>query len=740
MADNSPSRQISRVIAGLTFLLTLSAGLWLIHDTEERRISERRGDMAVLASNHASAVQRSVENALSSTYALAALVRRGQGDIQDFSTIAAEMLPLYQGAAALALAPDGIVKKIVPLQGNEKAIGHNLMKDPERDKEAILARDSGRLTLAGPFNLVQGGVGAAGRFPVYLPDNNGEARFWGLVSVLIRFPAVIEKTGLDQLLSQGYDYALWRKHPDTGERHVFASSSDQVLTNTVDQTLSVPNATWTLSLAPRGGWKAAGQSGWWLVLATLIALGASALAWSLVEIRRHRDALEARVTERTQELSQARDAAESASRALLLNESRLQSLLKLGQTGAVLEERELLRLGMEEAQRLTNSEVGYLHMVNDDQETIALITWSESTLQHCQAQHESHYPVREAGIWADAIRLKRPVIHNDYQNIEERRGYPAGHFPLVRHIGIPVLDDDKVTLVMGVGNKPSPYDDSDVRQCQLIGDNLWKMVSLQRAMNALGEARDRAEAGSRAKSAFLANMSHELRTPMNGVMGMLELARKRMNDSKGIEQLDKAKSAAVHLLEVINEILDISKIEADRMVLTEAPLQLSAVFESLLGAIGAQASHKGLTLQVNLPEPIATLALQGDRRRLKQVLLNLTSNAIKFTEQGSIAIGVTQLADTADSARLRFEVTDSGIGIDRETQARLFKPFEQADNSSTRKYGGTGLGLAISKHLVEMMDGEIGVDSAPGQGSTFWFTVRLAKATARPAAEGSKPL
>lgn len=143
------SRPVSLIVAVLVFLLVLGLGIWFVSDTEENRIKERRADTALLASNHASAVQRVIENALSSTYALAALVRRDKGRVADFSTIAAEMLPLYQGVSALALAPDGIVSQIIPLQGNEKAIGHNLFKDPKRNKEVILARDTGKLTLGG---------------------------------------------------------------------------------------------------------------------------------------------------------------------------------------------------------------------------------------------------------------------------------------------------------------------------------------------------------------------------------------------------------------------------------------------------------------------------------------------------------------------------------------------------------------------------------------------------------------
>jgi two-component system sensor histidine kinase/response regulator len=256
-------------------------------------------------------------------------------------------------------------------------------------------------------------------------------------------------------------------------------------------------------------------------------------------------------------------------------------------------------------------------------------------------------------------------------------------------------------------------------------DHLEDLVASRTA--ELATAKEAAEAASRAKSAFLANMSHELRTPMNGIMGMLTLAKRRMADPKGLDHLDKAKGAANQLLGVLNDILDISKIEAERMLLEDAPLQLGSVLENLTSVISHKTAEKGLTLETDLPESLARLQLKGDPLRLGQILLNLAGNAVKFTEHGRITLRTRLVTETPDAVQVRFEVVDTGIGIDPEAQARLFTSFEQADNSMTRKYGGTGLGLAISKRLVQLMGGEIGVVSMPGVGSTFWFTIRLTR-------------
>ena len=243
----------------------------------------------------------------------------------------------------------------------------------------------------------------------------------------------------------------------------------------------------------------------------------------------------------------------------------------------------------------------------------------------------------------------------------------------------------------------------------------------------LADAKDAAESASRAKSAFLANMSHELRTPMNGVMGMIDMAKRRMADPVGLDQLSKAKTAADNLLGVINDILDISKIEADRMVLEDAPLQLADMIGNLVGVLGHKATEKGLRLKVDIPSPLLQQAFLGDSLRLGQIFFNLIGNAIKFTEQGEVVLRARPVDETEGTMQVRFEVTDTGIGIPPEAQTRLFQSFEQADNSMTRKYGGTGLGLAICKRLVHMMGGEIGVDSAPATGSSFWFVVPLKK-------------
>ncbi|TCJ11878.1 PAS domain S-box protein [Parasulfuritortus cantonensis] len=239
-----------------------------------------------------------------------------------------------------------------------------------------------------------------------------------------------------------------------------------------------------------------------------------------------------------------------------------------------------------------------------------------------------------------------------------------------------------------------------------------------------------AENANRTKSSFLANMSHEIRTPMNAIIGLAHLLRRSRVDDHQAAQLDKIADSAQHLLGIINEILDISKIEAGKLLIEITDFELEKVVAHVVNLVGDKAAAKGLELITDLDS--LPVMLRGDPLRLGQVLLNFASNAIKFTEHGSVRIVCRQVAESGDTLRVRFEVIDTGIGITPEQRERLFQPFEQADSSTTRRFGGTGLGLVISKRLTELMDGEIGVDSQAGAGSRFWLEVPLARSHAKP--------
>ena len=561
---------------------------------------------------------------------------------------------------------------------------------------------------------------------------------------------------------------------------------------------------------------------------------------------------------------------------------RAHALLELPMAAERLDETAFLQHGQELAEQLTGSEISFVHFVKEDQETIELVTWSHRTLEnYCTAAFDKHYPVSQAGIWADALRRKAPVVFNDYAVYPHKHGLPAGHAELKRLVSAPVIEDGKVVMLVGVGNKAEPYTDLDVESVQLIANTIWRIVQHRRSeimlkklslaveqspesivitdldanveyvnegflriagysredvigrnqrflqsgktpretyetlwrtltsgetwhgefinrrrddseyiesasiapirqadgrishyvavkedvtekrrvaeelaryrhhleelvefrTRELDQAKAAAEAANAAKSAFVANMSHEIRTPLNAIIGLTHLLRRGHADPAQKIKLEKIVDASRHLLSVINDILDFSKIEAGKLSLNIGDFAFGRMLDNVISMIGPRAREKRLEIIVDRDDLPSVLV--GDATRLAQALLNYLSNAVKFTEQGKITVRFSKEQESPIDLLLRFEVTDTGIGIAPEKIAGLFAAFEQVDAGTSRRYGGTGLGLAINRRLAHLMGGDAGAQSVPGQGSTFWFTARLAKshlslaelAEAPPAAE-----
>ena len=272
-----------------------------------------------------------------------------------------------------------------------------------------------------------------------------------------------------------------------------------------------------------------------------------------------------------------------------------------------------------------------------------------------------------------------------------------------------------------------------------VSRGLRRQVALNVAANAeLVVARDQAVEASNMKSAFLANISHELRTPMNGVLGMNELLLDTDLDESQAAYAHQIARSGEQMMSTVNDVLDIARMEAGQLVLEKSDFELREAIESACAPARDTAAAKGLAIEVRIADDVP-LRVHGDGPRLRQIVSNLTDNAVKFTGQGSVDVAVAATRDEAGPVRLRVEIADTGIGIDPEALERIFELFTQADQSSTRAYGGTGLGLAIARELVALMDGEIGVESQPRSGSTFWFEVDLGTASGVEAAAVATP-
>jgi PAS domain S-box-containing protein len=441
-----------------------------------------------------------------------------------------------------------------------------------------------------------------------------------------------------------------------------------------------------------------------------------------------RDALEQRVAERTAELA-------AANARLVITDRRLSAMLDLSQRAAGLEEPALLQLCIDEACRLTDSQVGYLHLISDDGARIEFNTWSSSTPALCHTDHEAHYPVQRAGVWADAVRTRRPVLHNDFAAASIRSTYPEGHVPLTRHLAVPLVEEGRVRLLMGVGNKVAPYDDTDAQELEFIARDVWAIVQRRRTEAALAVAKEAAEDANRAKSSFLAVMSHEIRTPLNGVIGMSEVLAQSPLPPREAEAVRTIQGSARTLMTLIDDVLDFSKIEAGRLELETVDTDLYELADGIIASLGAVAATKGVDLAVFIAPDLPTV-VRTDATRLRQIVFNLVGNAVKFSggrtdRRGAVALRLTRAAGAP--LRLRIDVRDNGVGISEEAQARLFSSFTQAETSTTRRFGGTGLGLAICRRLTDLLGGRIGVDSVPGLGATFTVELPLEPAAAQPA-------
>ncbi|MBF0310791.1 MAG: response regulator [Magnetococcales bacterium] len=406
---------------------------------------------------------------------------------------------------------------------------------------------------------------------------------------------------------------------------------------------------------------------------------------------------------------------------------RLRRLMELNRRAQELTVQELCDQALEIAVLLTHSQAGFLILLNEDQDTFSQISWSQEVRRLGISKPPlTPFSLAQAGAWADCARQLKPVVYNEGLPPFTRRGLPLGHFPVSRYLSVPVLDGDRARMILGVFNKTENYEDFDNNQLQAVGNEVQNFILRRCWEETLEQAKEKAETANRAKADFLATMSHEIRTPMNGVLGMADLILRTSLTEQQRHYIETIHRSGRTLLRIINDILDLSKINAGGLSLELLRFDIYEVIDDIKKAFQKTAKARPFSFSVcgckNLP-----IHLIGDPFRLRQILFNLVGNAIKFTEEGSVVLAVRVIEEREADVLVRFEVCDTGIGISPEYQIHLFQAFSQEDPSISRKFGGTGLGLAITQKLVVMMGGVLDVKSEAGRGSTFGFVLRFGK-------------
>lgn len=395
-------------------------------------------------------------------------------------------------------------------------------------------------------------------------------------------------------------------------------------------------------------------------------------------------------------------------------EKVLRSSLKMNELLDTHSEEQIIEWGLEEAVQLSDSLIGFFHFVNEDQNTISLNIWSKETLKICDVPNKKeHYSISEAGTWVDCFYERKPVVHNDYQSLKHKKGLPEGHFPLFRYISLPIIENNKVKIIFGVGNKKSDYNQFDVDALGLFAKNLWMVIQRKRTAYELQESNS-------AKDKFFSIISHDLRSPIGSVQSVTEVLLENLstfsNDEieKYINTINETVKNAYNLLD---NILLWAKTHRNKLDIVPQIIDLGEIFNDILKIEIQKADKKQIKLNIHME---SKLKVTADYDMLSTVIRNLISNAIKFTHRGG---EVFLDSRSYNKSTVVISIMDNGIGIPSEILDKLFKIDESISTKGTANEKGTGLGLVLCKEFVERNGGKIWVESIENEGTKFYFTV-----------------
>ncbi|HLO33253.1 MAG TPA: PAS domain S-box protein, partial [Anaerolineales bacterium] len=402
---------------------------------------------------------------------------------------------------------------------------------------------------------------------------------------------------------------------------------------------------------------------------------------------------------------------------------------------------ELMQRAVDEISELTGSAIGFLHFVEPDEVTLGMQTWSTNALRlfdvpDIPVSVTAHLPLDEAGVWAEAARQRHSLIQNNYESLSKKKGLPQGHVPILREMIVPIIRNERIVAVMGIGNKPQDYTQNDLELAERLADYAWDIterkqmqVALEAERNQLARRVDERTAdlsransnlarALRVKDEFLANMSHELRTPLNAILGLSESLSEQTAgplNEKQQKYIATISESGHHLLALINDILDLAKIDAGQITLDINKVDIHSVCQASLRMIKQLAQKKNQEVTLQIDDGLGLM--WADERRLKQMIVNLLGNAVKFTpENGKLGL---EVHGDQEANKVTITVWDNGIGIREGDLARLFQPFVQLDSGLARETTGTGLGLALVAQMARLHGGSVQVSSESEKGSRF---------------------
>lgn len=381
---------------------------------------------------------------------------------------------------------------------------------------------------------------------------------------------------------------------------------------------------------------------------------------------------------------------------------------------------DLLDLALEKALTFTDSSLGYIYQYDETTRLFTLYAWSQGAMAECAVlKKQTVYELDKTGLWGEAVRQRQAIITNNYAADNPlKKGCPEGHVPLVRHLNLPIMQDNRIVAVVGVGNKPTDYMSDDVRHLEIFMHDVWTMVERQRAVEEMVKAKEMAEESSRMKTHLLNNLSHELRTPLNGIIGGTQLLQMTELSDEQTEYLSMIEETSANELALVNNLLELVHLECGDTKFASIPFSVRQSIDEVLQSYQLVAGQKGLQFLQELASDLP-IEVTGDRVRLHQILHLLISNAIKFTEAGSVTIQCSVKPQQDEACLLECRISDTGIGVEPDKLEQIFELFVQSDMSNTRRFGGLGLGLPICRRLVTAMGGRIWCESSPGAGSSF---------------------